>query len=393
MSSARSWQHRLDSVTGGPTSSMRFSIAGRLNVHYVGTDCPTGRWAARIARGMEPPTPGPDDITIEFRPGVRPQGRSLPPINLGPTMSGIWVADHLDRAAWIPFHDLFLEPVVVDSSMDPRFFSNWIFHPVVRAALWRKGVGMYRGAGAAVNDHRVGITAWAATGKSRILFELLRRGHEYIADDWMALSDDGFVSPIGSQVDFRDDQRAYVDSSRWPGRRSVIRPLMVKTAKWASGATGRRWGNLSTGLDKLADAAWKAGWQKTDLATLFPQAAVADAGPLDILVVLASPGVQIPSRADVPEVMAACAHGEYGFTEMEAAYRFSRPGKLTEPLYPRFETNRDFAAQALHGTRVVVVPFSGSFDDVEAVANMVEAMGAGLRVGRGSRGGNKEGVA
>lgn len=378
MSSARSWQHRLDSVTGGPTSSMRFSIAGRLNVRYVGTDCPTGQWAARIARGMEPPTPGPDDITIEFRPGVRPQGRSLPPINLGPTMNGIWVADHLDRAAWIPFHDLFSEPVVVDSDMDARFFCNWILHPVVRAALWRKGVGMYRGAGAAVNDHRVCIAAWTATGKSRILFELLRRGHEYIADDWMALSADGLVSPMSSQVDFRDDQRSYVDSSRWPGRRSVIRPLMVKMTRWASGAT-RRWGNLSTGLDKLADAAWKAGWQKSDLATLFPHVAVAGAGPLDILVVLASPGVQIPSRADVPEVMAACVSGEYGFNEMEAAYRFSRPGKLSEPLYPRFETNRDFAAQALHGTRVMVVPFSGSFDDVEAVANMIETMGAGLR--------------
>lgn len=378
MSSARSWQHRLDSVTGGPTSSMRFSIAGRLNVRYAGMDCPAGRWAARIARGMEPPIEGPDDITIEFRPAVRPQGRSLPPINLGPTMNGIWVADHLDRAAWIPFHRLFSEPVVVDSNMDPRFFSNWILHPVVRAALWRKGVGMYRGTGAAVNDHRVGITAWTATGKSRILFELLRRGHEYIADDWMALSADGLVSPMSSQVDFRDDQRAYVDSSRWPGHRSVIRPLMVKTTRWAAGAT-RRWGNLSTGLGKLADAAWKAGWQKSDLATLFPHAAVAAAGPLDILVVLVSPGVQIPSRADVPEVMAACVSGEYGCTEMEAAYRFSHPGKLSEPLYPRFETNRDFAAQALQGTRVMVVPFSGSFDDVEAVANMIETMGAGLR--------------
>jgi hypothetical protein len=64
---------------------------------------------------------------------------------------------------------------------------------------------------------------------------------------------------------------------------------------------------------------------------------------------------------------------------MEAAYRFSKPGKLDGPLFPRFEANRDFAARALERTRVITVPFSGSADDVEAVANVIEAMGAGLQ--------------
>ena len=143
----------------------------------------------------------------------------------------------------------------------------------------------------------------------------------------------------------------------------------------------RRQANLSTGFEKLADAAWKAGWQKSDLNSMFPSTSIAEPGPLDILVVLASPGVQIPARADIPELMAACVSGEYGFTEMEAAYRFSKPGKLDAPLFPRFEANRDFAARALEETRIITVPFSGSIDDVEAVANVIETMGAGLRRG------------
>lgn len=359
---------------------MRFSIAGRLNVRYEGIDCPAGRWAARIAGGMEPPVEGPDHITIEFRPGVKPQGRSLPPINLGPTMNGIWVADHLDRAAWIPFHNLFKESIVVDSKMDSRFFTNWVFYPVMRAGLWREGVSLYRGASAAVNGHRVAISAWTATGKSRILFELLRRGHEHIGDDWFSLTSTGVISPVGSQVDFRDEQRRYLAPSRWPGRHSFIRPLIVKAARWGARVTRRR-ANLSTGLEKLAEATWKAGWQKSDLNSMFPTTSIAEPGPLDILVVLASPGVQMPTHGDIPELMAACVAGEYGFAEMEAAYRFTKPGKLEAPLFPRFEANRDFAARALEGTRIIIVPFSGSGDDVEAVANVIEAMGAGLQRG------------
>lgn len=356
----------------GDRATLRFSVVGGVNVRLDGTACPAGSWVERIFSGMPDPTSDEDHLTFVFEDGVRPVGRRLPPLNVGHHPGGLWIADHLNRAAVVPFHDL-SAPIRVDGAIDARTFTNNVFHPVLRAALWSRRSVFMRGAGAEIFGKNVGIAAWAETGKSRTLFELLSRGHGYLGDDWFGLTPAGVAGPISTQLDVRDGQRSFVPPERWPGRRSRVRPRLVSAARSLARATSGS-PNVSAGFDKIAQAAWKAGWIKSDLGTVFPDAPVARPGALEVMVVLCDPGAPRPSTADIPERLAASIAGEVGYTELEAVYRFTNPGSVPGPLFPRFEALKEQIAVALADATVAVIPFGGSDEDVRAVADVIEGL-------------------
>ena len=52
-----------------------------------------------------------------------------------------------------------------------------------------------------------------------------------------------------------------------------------------------------------------------------------------------------------------------GHATLEGAVRFSHPGSLSGALFPSFEQERDVAARALEGARVMSLTFEPTHDD------------------------------
>ena len=354
-------------------------VASLIDVHLEGTEQlaePLAEWTQRVVeplRDLPPAPPGAPKIRIRFSPGVRPLGRKKSSIPGGFCEQGIWLADHLGRAAILPLADLDNRAVEVDPAMDPSFFVSWVYMPVVRAGLWRTDATLVHAATAEIEGRRVALTGWSGTGKTLILLELLKAGANLLGEDWLVLSGSGHVGQVTAHLEIMQFHWERVFRSPWPGKGGRAQRTGTRVAAWGSRRT-RRMSFLSRGLARVEES-WHPHTVHTSLQAVFPSARQADPGALDTLIVL-DPDGRYPelTNEQAAEMWAAQSHTFLmGHATLEGALRYAHPGAVTRSLFPSFQEEHDLTVRALSGVRVWSAPFAPGRDDPSRVIESILA--------------------
>jgi hypothetical protein len=263
--------------------------------------------------------------------------------------------------------------ILVDRRIDPWFFQRWIYVPLLKASLWQHGMSLIHGAGAEIDGNHVVVSGWAGAGKSRMILRLIADGARFFGDDWVALAEDGTVHAVSAQMNLNSGHRQYLDADRWPGRDPKLLPRLQKAAKVAARAA-TKYPKASMGFARIADAATAAGKIKVSLADVFPEAQVADAGPLKALFFVPRSGTFQPEPAQLPEMIAATSRSELLYTDdLESVLRYTFPGTLDGSLFGSVVEETTLITSGLFAAHKEILRPAYSPAEVERTASHIAA--------------------
>lgn len=317
-----------------------------LGPRIIHSGGPTGRWFEKVVAPLDH-GPVPPAIEFEFVPGLTAPGRPLQPLPGGVCEQGLWVADHAGRAAVFNLHgDVY--KVRVHDRIDPRVLMNWVYLPVLRAALWDRGAILIHSSAGRVRGETIAYSGWSGCGKTWTLLAMLEAGADFLSDDWLGLLPDGRVFPVSLQLNLSQGQLPRTARRK---RFSLLRGIERIAAR-----AGRSTQSSVLGIasNRLAAAAHAASKRKVLLDEVRPGAAVAPPARLDRIFLLGAPSVAGTSASAAAGWIASNVTVEWRrCAELEGASRFGQPGVLDRSPFPSFDEEREVIASALHGVTVV----------------------------------------
>ncbi len=334
-------------------SSIDAVVGGGLHVRLEGAGAPGAR-IVRAALGGLPLATGRPDLVLRVGRNVRPTGPAWRPLPAGIDTGGLWVTDHLGRAARLP---LFVEEPVADcdGAIDASFLYVWVFLPLVRALLWRQGIVLVHAAGAVQGAERVAVAGWEGAGKSLVVLDALAHGSDLIGDDWIAVTPGGNVAAVSGLLNLH---AAHATSVPRGHLGSPSARVAGAGARWAHGAAKRTAGfrPASVGLAHLSESLRKAGKVKANVTEIFPASTVAGPGPLTSLAVVVPEGAALPrTPADAAASLAACSLVEWRHcADLEALAAFAGQRPLRAP-FPVAADEEKALARALAGVAITAV--------------------------------------
>lgn len=328
-------------------------VGGHLRVRLEGAGEP-GAQVVRAALAGLPKPAGRPDLVLRIGGAVRPGGQVLRPLPGGIDAGGLWVADHLGRGARLP---LFSETPVAaaDRAIDAGFVYVWVFLPLVRALLWRRGRVMVHAAGAAIDGRAVAVAGWEGAGKSVAVLEALSQGADLVGDDWLAMGPDGTVAAVSALLNLHAAHLSSPHARRW--RRPSIRLAGLAARGARKGAQGLRGARpVSVGLAQLAEAFRRASKVKANVAQVFPGAAVVSRAPLAALALLVPEGgTSLAAVEQVATALSACSAVEWRHcADLEALAAFAWPERA-RTVFPSAAQEAAVVRRALADVRLVVL--------------------------------------
>lgn len=204
--------------------------------------------------------------------------------------------------------------VHVDDALLGEFIETLLY-----AAASRSRMAFLHSGAIGVNGKAVVLAAWRRSGKSEAVIEFLRRGYQFMADDWVIISSDGTVYAYDKEIAMYSHDIASAPEVTRAEHGRIKGTILSSYARLRTPST---LGTARTGIkDRLARRVLGSAVRRMGMRTSMhiPGSRISgletlDSAPLGIVYTL--------SRANVPEINIVAVDAEDSAIWAAANYRF-----------------------------------------------------------------------
>jgi hypothetical protein len=139
--------------------------------------------------------PGPCDCQIAFGNDVKITSEEVNYITRDAAFSSehFFIRDRRDRVAIFDVSDTIeLRQITIDTEFEPALFLD-LMELVLHSIAIRKDRVFLHASAVCKNGGAIVFCAWRNTGKTQVLCELLRRGYQFLGDDWCVSAPSGHI--------------------------------------------------------------------------------------------------------------------------------------------------------------------------------------------------------